>query len=118
MECWHPLAGGTAQQSSGGSELAASDLAAADDFVNELASSEAPGCRLPMLRQLLQGPETPDAVKACQQLTLSRICVQHHTMPQAHVLCSIGPAVGLLTHIHHLLRSRWYASEALGASWC
>jgi hypothetical protein len=72
-----PWAGDTAQQSSGGSELTASDLAAANDFVNELASSEAPGCRLPMLTQLLQRPDTPDAVKACHHLTTSFSCLDY-----------------------------------------
>ena len=66
--CVPPCAGDTAQQSTGRSELMGPDLAAADDFVNELASSEAPGCRLPVLTQLLQCPATPDAIKVCHHL--------------------------------------------------
>lgn len=39
------------------------DLAAADDFVNNLAATEPPGSRLPLLAQLLQCADTPEAMK-------------------------------------------------------
>lgn len=57
----HLTADAAAEQRS--SELTATDLAAADEFVNGLARSEPPGCRLPLLVELLQSDDTPEAVK-------------------------------------------------------
>jgi hypothetical protein len=52
-----------AQQTAVGSELTAADMTAADDFVNELAHSEPPACRLSVLAHLLQSSDTPKTVK-------------------------------------------------------
>lgn len=54
--------GEAAEQPAAAGELTAADLAAADDLVTGLARAEPPGCRLPLLAQLLQRADTPEAV--------------------------------------------------------
>lgn len=96
----------------------ASDLAAADDFVNELASSEAPGCRLPVLTQLLQCPETRDAVKVCGHLTVTTSSALSTNPAGSRCCARVSLRLAYEYTSIRLLHSRWCALGALGASWC